>query len=233
MNVSRLDFVGHTLAFGYPPRALRAALLVAVASACTSHGSGPCPPNQPAFRLQLTAEDGVLPPDLRINILYSGALMETYRLVGDTSEHNDLCCRLGVPVNGTLPEVKCPTTLPVARSGHPSRDGALPDAAAGGPSIRDSGTEDASSGDGGLVRDGGGALRDAFASKALDAAAPAGPLAVLCDIWSGGGASVTITASGYVDYERDFIADVPDPQCGVAVVDRRVTLFRPEAGAPQ
>jgi hypothetical protein len=207
------------LAYEVHFRAARAVMLAVLLGACSSHRDEPCPPNQPAFRLQVTAEDGVLPANLSITIAYGGHLTETYKLTADGGAHEDLCCRVGDPTRGALPDVKC--GLPIARSDSSMPD-ARSDASPQAPRIDASVLSDASA-EAGAAHDSGATVSDAAT------AAPSGPRAVFCDIWSGGDADVDIEGEGYPAYVDHFDADVPDVRCGVVVFDERVALLHGDA----
>jgi hypothetical protein len=86
-----------------------------VLSACSDPSTRPnCPPPVPAFRLELTAEDGPLPPDTSLSVTYQGSQKESYRLSGPASGNEDVCCRPGarLPDGVALPHVACGTTAP-------------------------------------------------------------------------------------------------------------------------
>jgi hypothetical protein len=176
-----------------------AGLVVAGAGGCAKdHQPPPCPRNEPAFRLQLTAPGGVLPSDTRLTVNYSGNREEKYSLSAGGPMNTDVCCRTGAPVGGRLPDVRC-TAPSLSSSGPPLRDASY------------------------------GA--DATLPPAKGDAGPAGPVALLCDLWTNGYADVQISASGYPDFEHEpFVPNVPDPRCGVVTVDLRIELGHTDAG---
>ena len=88
--------------------AFASAAVVIVAAACTSsHHDKPCPRNQPAFRIQLTASDGTLPADTELTVTYSGIEMESYSLARGGPRNQDVCCRPASPTDGALSDVPC------------------------------------------------------------------------------------------------------------------------------
>jgi hypothetical protein len=185
-----------------------AAAYVALAQvACsTSHRDTPCPRNQPAFHLELTAEDGVLPDDTELSVGYEGILKEHYSLAKGGPENIDLCCAPGSMVmKGALPNIRCGAAQ--------AREASVI------PELRDASAVEASLGQ---------TMRDA--SVPLDAAVPTGPAAIHCSIWTDNVADIEVTARGYAMYHRPFEAYVPDPQCGVETIDTHITLYRPEGG---
>lgn len=86
-------------------------VLCAAALGCTKGRSDDCavpPPPEPAFRLQLTADRGTLPPGTSIEVTYGGDQRETYELGVPNTVHEDLCCRPGrTSGSGPLPSVPC------------------------------------------------------------------------------------------------------------------------------
>lgn len=213
-----------------------AAVAVVVAAGCNStHHDTPCPRNQPAFRIQLTASDGVLPPDTRIVVRYSGIERESYSLASGGVGNQDVCCRPATPVSGVLPDVRC--GLPLSTTG-----------ASGG------GDAEVAIRDASLLHDAGRALPDAAMTTSMDAsarrdasvldastdagpdasdasAAPAGYTAIVCDLWTNGVANVAVTGTGYAKLVQILDdTDIPDPRCGVRTVDHRLTLTHMEGG---
>jgi hypothetical protein len=88
--------------------------VVPFATACTSsptHGD-PCPRPVPAFRVELTAAVGGLPPDTTLNVLYGGNQSGTYSIHSGSSTSEDVCCHTGVPTSGPLPHVACDSQAP-------------------------------------------------------------------------------------------------------------------------
>jgi hypothetical protein len=61
----------------------------------------------PAFRLELTASDGLLPTDTRVRVQYGGEQMATYSLKTLSTSNEDLCCRPSARIKSPLPEVSC------------------------------------------------------------------------------------------------------------------------------
>jgi len=234
---------------------LASAALVAAASACTSsHHDVTCPRNQPAFRIQVTAADGPLPLDTQLRVAYSGIETESYSLAHGGPDNQDVCCRPGTPTNGALPDVRCGVAGSVAGSIdasviEPTRDAATLREAA---TLRDSAPRMVTTPEAAVSLDGalappaeasGVPSRDAGMSRnpsAPDAATsrPDGSTgrgsnteAILCDLWTNGVATVTITGSGYA--KLDALLDdpfVPDPRCGVETVDHRLTLTHADGG---
>jgi hypothetical protein len=60
--------------------------------------------------------------------------------------------------------------------------------------------------------------------------ADAGPPveALLCELWTGGAATVTVTAGGYPDIEQEL--DAKADECGITTKDVSIRLLRPDAG---
>lgn len=186
-----------------------AAAALALVACSTSHRDTPCPRNQPAFHLELMAEDGVLPSDTELSVGYEGILKEHYSLARGGKENIDLCCAPGQLVKGKLPNIRCDAAQ--------ISEGSVREA-----SVREASARDAS-------------IRDASVGHVLDAsvppdAAPSGPAAIHCSIWTDNVADVEVTATGYVMYRRAFEANVPDPRCGVETIDTHITLYHPEGG---
>jgi hypothetical protein len=233
--------------------------VVAVAVACTSHHDQPCPKAQPAFRIQLTASDGPLPPDTVLTVTYYGkAKTEGYSLLHGGPGNNEVCCGLASPTNGALPDVPCgippvmtmeaSVTTPKSDAGH-VRDAAvtLPERA-DAAAITDAAaaTSDASSHavshDAGSVIDATRPLRDpsvADSGRAGSDAAVAhasGPEAIVCDLWTLGVATVKATGAGYARLSA-LLDDqsIPDQRCqyGETVVDHRLTLTHIDGGLLQ
>lgn len=78
---------------------------------CSKNGGDQCPappPPEPAFRLELTADHGPLPPGTVLQITYGGNQSESY-VLGEANPGNvDVCCRPALPMpEGTLPSVSC------------------------------------------------------------------------------------------------------------------------------
>lgn len=85
-----------------------ASLCLLLSSGCSSpERRAPCPRRAPAFRLQLTAEGGDLPPDTRIDVLYGGNQEGTYSIASGIGRNDDVCCVIGTPTAGALPHVPC------------------------------------------------------------------------------------------------------------------------------
>jgi hypothetical protein len=238
-----------------------AALVTAAAIGCSKdHPQPTCPRNQPAFRLQLTAPGGALPADTKLTVSHSGCRAtdlqcaasgrETYSLATGGPMNTDICCRTGDPTKGRLPNVPCglspglsstgPAPRPLLDASSSRSDGsaslppdgahptAVPDATA--PTTRDAALTVR---DGAIVTTLEAGMRDAAGSPGDSAAdaAPSGPVALLCDLWTDGYADVKITASGYPDFEhRPFEVNIPDPQCGVVTRDLRIELGHTDAG---
>lgn len=161
----------------------------------------------PGFHLQITAADGVLPEDTALSMVHEGILTEHYSLAKGGPGNIDLCCAPGQAVKGPLPSVRC--------GGAPVRDASVPLSHDGAAAIPPSDAEVAARMD---------------ASAPHDGSVPSGPTAIHCSIWTDNVADVTITATGYATYEREFEAYVRDPRCGVETIDARVTLYHREAG---
>jgi hypothetical protein len=225
--------------------AIGSAFVVFVTVACTSHHDKPCPANEPAFHVQITAADGPLPPDTELTVGYYGTQMESYSLARGGPGNLDICCRPGSATTGALPDVHCGTPLQTDASMIATKHDAATarDAATGpsGASIFDAATDL----DAAAARD--GAL-DATASKMRDASTEepgesrdagsstkaSGPTAIFCDLWTNGYATVVVNASGYAQLHV-LINDayVPDPRCGVQTVAHHLTLTRADGGLLQ
>ena len=227
------------------PSAIASALVVVAMVACTSHHDKPCPPNEPAFRVQITATDGALPPDTELTVQYYGTpgVMESYSLAKGGPGNFDICCRPGTPTSGALPDVKCgipPQTdasmLALRRDAATIGDAAT---SSSGSSIRDAAMSLDASSSGDAERDAASAVNDASPGEVRDRdaagskAAP-GPAAIFCDLWTNGYALVLMNASGYAPLHvllND--AYVPDPRCGVQTVEHRLTLTHADGGLLQ
>jgi hypothetical protein len=240
-------------------------LALAGVACSTSKRDTPCPRNEPAFHLQLTAADGVLPADVKLVVGYSGTVSETYSLTKGGPGNQYVCCRAGSPVKGNLPDVACGLPPPDAAMSVPTphdasvtRDAsALHDASTlhdASMLLRDAALlhDAAPSRDAALshdaalihdaepIHDAAVSLPPADASPPLvdagrpDAApvpkTPSGPTAILCDLWTNGGATITVTGTGYPALHTDLDAFVRDPRCGVETIDERVILVHSDAG---
>jgi hypothetical protein len=232
--------------------------IVAVAVACTSHHDQPCLKAQPAFRIQLTASDGPLPPDTVLMVTYYGkAMTEAYSLLHGGPNNYEVCCQPASPTNGTLPDVPCGIppvmTMEASVTSSMSDAGYVRDAAvtlperADAASITDAAaaTSDASSHavshDGGSVIDATRPLRDASVadsgragSDAAAAHAP-GPEAIVCDLWTLGLATVKVTGAGYARLSA-LLDDqsIPEQRCQYgATVDHRLILTHVDGGLLQ
>lgn len=229
-------------------------LVTVTAVACaSSHHDKVCPKNQPAFHIQLTASDGPLPPDTVLTVTYSGTETESYSLAHGGVDNQDVCCRPGSPTSGALPDIPCGIPLVATMEASvsvPVRDaGTIRDAAAM-PSNR---LDAAGFADAATLKDAASSIAASFdASSPDDAARPppdasrpdsgrprsaggpphaAGPLAISCDLWTNGVATVKVTATGYT--KMNALLDdpfVPDPQCGVETVDHRLVLTHGDGG---
>jgi hypothetical protein len=240
--------------------ACAAVLLAVVGVACSSaRQDKPCPPYQPAFRIQLTAVDGALPADTHLTVGYNGIEEESYSLAKGGPGNEDVCCRPGSPVRGALPDVKCGLPLPMDAS-IPRHDAAthhdaavshdaavLHDAAisqpdGAGPNDA-AARRDGSSSLGADAAQGLPVLRDA-AVQSTDTSVhdaswrdpsmapddPTGPTAILCELWTGGRADIVVTGTGYPKLDVQFDAFVPEPRCGVVTVDQRIVLSHGDGG---
>lgn len=73
-----------------------------------SQSCSPPPPPVPAFRLELTAEDGPVPRGTEVQVTYQGTQMESYFVGRAGSGNEDVCCQPGLPAgNGALPSTTC------------------------------------------------------------------------------------------------------------------------------
>lgn len=177
-------------------------------AACSNGGGGgddcqkPAPP-EPAFRLELTAEDGPLPAGTRVDVMYQGNLKEGF-VLGKSSVNEDVCCRPGAKVTGSLPRVAC---------GHADAGTARPEAGSGSHADAGQGAPDAaaSHGDSGMDMSG---------------SSPA----VLCDLWTNGAAEVRVLAPGYPLMDQVLDAKLRSDGCGVETVETRLMLKRADAG---
>jgi hypothetical protein len=101
-----------------PARAFLALMGVLLAPACSSEKVLPpaCPPREAAFRVEVTAEDGILPPDTSIAVRYQGNQEERFELPAPSNRNEDVCCRLSTATLSQLPAVECPGegNVPVA-----------------------------------------------------------------------------------------------------------------------
>jgi hypothetical protein len=186
----------------------------------------PCPRPEPAFRLQVTAEKGLLPEDTFLRVFYQGKPdtdpdprvlpHEDYDVRNPPADNVDICCRTGVPVQGKLPAVPC--GLPpkadastkgdaaqVPEAGSDGSNRALPDAASGGGDAAN---------DAAMVSDGG---------SGSDA-----PEALLCDLWTNGRADIVLTGATYPRLEKTL--SVKLDECGVVRRDVRVIWTRRDGG---
>jgi hypothetical protein len=270
MNMTRLDFPAERFFLAIWSQAVVATVVALATIACsTSKHDTPCPRNQAAFRLQLTAVDGPLPSDVVIAVAYNGIERETYSLKKGGAQNNDVCCRPGSSVRGALPDVKCGLPPPDAAMSLPVHDAAvvrdattLHDAAPLHDATalpKDAAIREASTtADARTTRDAEPTMtvladaarvpamsldaatsppRDASAMHdvVVDAATPAkrgGTEAILCDLWTGGGADVTVTGTGYPALATHFDPFVPEPRCGVETVDQRLVLTHGDAAIP-
>ncbi|HVW24803.1 MAG TPA: hypothetical protein VHC69_05505 [Polyangiaceae bacterium] len=213
--------------------------------ACTSHHDKPCPPNEPAFRVQITATDGPLPPDTALTVKYYGTpVMESYSLAKGGPGNLDICCRPGTPTSGALPDVKCGIPPQVDASVIALRHDAatIRDAATSpsGAPIRDAATGlDASTTADAASDAASPTVRDASAEEPRDhdagrPRAASGPGAIFCDLWTNGYAEVQIDATGYAKLHVVLNdAFVPDPRCGVQTVNHHLTLTHGDGGLLQ
>jgi hypothetical protein len=224
-----------------------APLVLAQAACSTSHGDVPCPHNQPAFHLELTAADGVLPDDTELTVGYEGILKEHYSLAKGAHSNVDLCCAPGEVVKGALPNVPCgvahardAAVIDPAPASEASVDPAPADEASVDPapaldaSVGRTPVLDASVG---RVLDASvGRVLDASVSPMLDASSPPDaasrpwPTAIHCSIWTDNVADIEVTAENYAPYLRRLKGYVPDPRCGAETIDVRITLYHSEAG---
>ncbi len=56
------------------------------------------------------------------------------------------------------------------------------------------------------------------------------PVAILCQLWTGGNATIDVTGQGYAPLEDDLLGQLLGDGCGVETTDVREVLERPEAG---
>jgi hypothetical protein len=179
--------------------------------------------------------------------------MESYSLAHGGADNQDVCCRPGSPTSGALPDVPCgipPVVTMEASVSVSMRDAGTIHDAAVTPSIR---PDAAAIADAAIVSDAASSIVASLdASSSDDAARPppdasfqdsgrprsagglphaSGPLAILCDLWTNGVATVKVTATGYT--KMNALLDdpfVPDPRCGVETVDHRLVLTHGDGG---
>ncbi len=140
--------------------------LLLLAGACSSPDPVDCP-SHPTFRLIVDAQDGHVPGDVQINVLY-GSGEELFDARDPDASLKVVFCKL-------------------EREGH-----------------QDGGVE---AGDGGTAE---------------------GPISqVVCDLWTDGAATVTVTAQGYPETIRELEAE-RDNECGLMLTEARITLEHEE-----
>jgi hypothetical protein len=183
-----------------------------------------CPRPEPAFRIQLTAEQGPLPEDTYLRVFYQGKPgtdpgmppHEDYDVRRPPTANVDVCCRIGDPVSGKLPAVQC--GLPAAPDASTKSDAA--------PVL-----EAGSDGSDGARRDASLASQDAasdaapIADSGTNASAPG---ALLCDLWTNGPAEIVVTGATYPRLEKTLSVELDE--CGVVRRDVRVIWARHDGG---
>jgi hypothetical protein len=205
-----------------------APVVLAQVACSTSHGDVPCPHNQPAFHLELTAADGVLPDDTELTVGYEGILKEHYSLAKGGHDNVDLCCAPGEVLKGALPNVPCGLAH--------AREASVIDKPAVEASVDPAPVREASVGRTPVFDASVGQVLDASVSRTLDAssrpdaASRPWPTAIHCSIWTDNVADIEVAAEGYAPYLRRLKGYVPDPRCGAETIDVRITLYHSEAG---
>lgn len=211
--------------------ALGGAAFGLLASGCSTPRDGvPCPRREAAFRLELTAPGGAIPNDTTIEVVYQGNETETFSLTPGSPENEDVCCRLGVPTSGVLPQVSCVRNPPTSSGG----DASLVNDA--GKGLAGQGIEDAS-----LARNAPDAIADArvpgLGGQAFDGSSgePEGAsrkaTALLCELFTNGPATIHVTASGFRPLEQELESKLREDNCGVRTVDVHVMLLGPDGGS--
>jgi hypothetical protein len=200
------------------------ALAVALLGCSKDERREPCPRPEPSFRLQLTAEMGLLPEDTYLRVYYQGKLekpdadpmllpYEDYDFRNPPTSNVDVCCRTGKPVQGKLPSVSC--GLPPAFDASVRPDAALA-------------PEGGSDGSIGGFTDAAPALRDAASDGAISGSGSSAPEALLCDLWTNGPADIVVTGTTYPRLKRELLVEFNE--CGVVRRDIRVIWSRQDGG---
>lgn len=57
------------------------------------------------------------------------------------------------------------------------------------------------------------------------------PIAILCQLWTGGNAQIDVTGQGYAPLEDDLLGQLLGDGCGVETTDVHEVLERPEGGS--
>lgn len=147
--------------------------LLLLVGACSSPDPVDCP-SHPTFRLIVDAQDGHVPGDVQINVLY-GSGEELFDARDPDALLKVVFCKLEREAR------------------------------------QDGGVE---AGDGGV--------------KAGDGGTAEGPISqVVCDLWTDGAATVSVTAQGYPETIRELEAE-RDNECGLKLTEMRVTLEHEE-----